>query len=69
MKTMRPGKPGTGWECPRRNVKEQLRSRLPRRLVSLLEEAGQVADRGEASLFVVGGCVYETSCRAFPILT
>ena len=42
---------------PRRNVKGQLRSRLPQRLVTLLEEAGHLADRCEVSLFVVGGCV------------
>ena len=42
---------------PHRNVRNLLRSRLPHRLVSLLEEAGQLADRSEVSLFVVGGCV------------
>jgi len=40
---------------PHRNVKG--RNRLPYRLVALLEEAGQLADRCEVSLFVVGGCV------------
>lgn len=42
---------------PRRNVKGQLQRRLPRRLVTLVEEAGQLADRCAVSLFVVGGCV------------
>lgn len=42
---------------PHRNVKGLLRNRLPYRLVALLEEAGQLADRCEVSLFVVGGCV------------
>jgi tRNA nucleotidyltransferase (CCA-adding enzyme) len=42
---------------PHRNVKGLLRGRLPRRLVTLLEEAGQLADRCDVSLFVVGGCV------------
>lgn len=41
----------------RRNVKALLRSRLPHRLTTLLEDAGQLADRCEVSLFVVGGCV------------
>ena len=42
---------------PHRNVKGLLRNRLPHRLVALLEDAGQLADRCEVSLFVVGGCV------------
>ena len=42
---------------PRRNVKGQLRSRLPAQLMHVLEEAGQLADRCGVSLFVVGGCV------------
>lgn len=42
---------------PHRNVKGLLRNRLPHRFVALLEEAGQLADRCEVSLFVVGGCV------------
>lgn len=42
---------------PRRNVKGLLQSRLPHRLVTLLESAGQLADRCEISLFVVGGSV------------
>ena len=42
---------------PRRNVKGQLRSRLPTELMHVLEEAGQLADRAGLSLFVVGGCV------------
>jgi tRNA nucleotidyltransferase (CCA-adding enzyme) len=44
-------------EGPRRNVKGLLHSRLPRRLVALLEEAGQLADRLGLSLYLVGGCV------------
>lgn len=42
---------------PHRNIQGLLRNRLPRRLASLLEEAGQLADRLQVSLFVVGGCV------------
>ncbi len=42
---------------PFRNVKGHLHSRLPHRLVTVLEEAGQLADRCEVPLFVVGGCV------------
>jgi len=42
---------------PHRNVRRLLRSRLPHHLVTLLEEAGQLADRSGVSLFVVGGCV------------
>lgn len=42
---------------PRRNVTARLRSRLPIRLMSVLEEAGQLADRCAVSIFVVGGCV------------
>jgi tRNA nucleotidyltransferase (CCA-adding enzyme) len=40
-------------EGPRRNVK----GLLHRRLVALLEEAGQLADRLGLSLYLVGGCV------------
>lgn len=40
-----------------RNVQGLLRSRLPRHLVTLLEEAGQLADRLNVPLYVVGGCV------------
>ena len=47
--------PGTGGA--RRNVHGLLRSRLPRHLVTVLEEAGQLADRVGVSLYVVGGCV------------
>lgn len=57
MKTLRPGAAEADVGGPHRNVKELLRSRLPRRLVTVLEQAGQVADRSEVSLFVVGGCV------------
>lgn len=42
---------------PRRNIKGLLRGRLPRQLVALLEEAGQLADRCDVSLYLVGGCV------------
>jgi len=42
---------------PHRNVKGLLRGRLPSNLVTLLEDAGQLADRCDVSLFVVGGCV------------
>ena len=41
----------------RRNVAGLLRSRLPHRLVTVMEEAGRLADRCEVALFVVGGCV------------
>jgi tRNA nucleotidyltransferase (CCA-adding enzyme) len=57
MRTMRPSETEAEIGGPRRNVKELLRSRLPHRLVTLLEDTGQLADRCEASLFVVGGCV------------
>ncbi len=57
MKTLRPSAAETDVVGPRRNVKEQLRSRLPQRFMALLEEAGQLADRSDVSLFVVGGCV------------
>ena len=40
-----------------RNVKGLLQSRLPPRLVTLLEEAGRLADRCDLTLFAVGGCV------------
>ncbi len=42
---------------PRRNVKGLLRSRLPRRLMDVIEKAGELADHYGVSLFVVGGCV------------
>jgi len=57
MRTMRTSDAETQIGGPRRNVKGLLRSRLPHRLVTLLEDAGQLADRCEVSLFVVGGCV------------
>ncbi len=57
MRTMRTSDADTQIGGPRRNVKGLLRSRLPHRLVTLLEDAGQLADRCEVSLFVVGGCV------------
>ncbi|HSA86284.1 MAG TPA: CBS domain-containing protein, partial [Nitrospira sp.] len=57
IRTMRPGEPEAEIGGPRRNIKGLLRSRLPHRLVTLLEEAGHLADRCEAPLFLVGGCV------------
>ena len=56
-RTIRPGEVEAVIGGPHRNVKGLLRSRLPHRLVTLLEEAGQLADRCEVSIFVVGGCV------------
>lgn len=56
-RTIQPSDAGTEAGRPHRNVKGLLRSRLPHRLVTLLEEAGHLADRCEVSLFVVGGCV------------
>ncbi len=40
-----------------RNVQGLLRSRLPKPLVVLLEEAGQLADHMGVAAYVVGGCV------------
>jgi tRNA nucleotidyltransferase (CCA-adding enzyme) len=40
-----------------RNLTRQLQERLPPRLFTLLEEAGQLADRLDLPLYVVGGCV------------
>ncbi len=57
MRTMGPSEAETEIGGPRRNVKGLLRSRLPHRLVTLLEDAGHLADRCEVPLFVVGGCV------------
>ena len=57
LKTLGPHEAESEIGGPRRNVRGLLRSRLPSRLVTLLEEAGQLADRNEVSLFVVGGCV------------
>lgn len=57
MRTMRPSETEAEGGGSRRNVKRLLRSRLPQRLVTVLEEAGQLADRCEVPLFVVGGCV------------
>jgi tRNA nucleotidyltransferase (CCA-adding enzyme) len=57
---MRAGLAGQGEEPSagrHRNVQGLLRSRLPHRLVALLEEAGRLADRLNVSLYVVGGCV------------
>ena len=57
MRTMGPSEAKTEIGGPRRNVKGLLRSRLPHRLMTLLEDAGHLADRCEVPLFVVGGCV------------
>ena len=57
MKALRPSAAEAVIGGPHRNVKGLLRSRLPHRLVALLEEAGQLADRSGVSLFVVGGSV------------
>lgn len=57
MRTMRRSEAEVEIRGPRRNVTGLLRSRLPHRLVTVLEDAGQLADRCEMSLFVVGGCV------------
>lgn len=57
MRTQRPGEVDAKIGGPHRNVKGLLRSRLPHRLVTLLEQAGQLADHCEVSLFAVGGCV------------
>ena len=56
-KTLRPSAAEAEIGGPHRNVNRLLRSRLPYRLVTLLEEAGQLADRSGVPLFVVGGCV------------
>ena len=53
----RPGEPDSEIGGPHRNVKGLLRSRLPGKVVALLEEAGRLADRTDVALFVVGGCV------------
>jgi len=42
---------------PRRSVRGLLRSHLPRRLMGVIEQARELADRIGISLFVVGGCV------------
>jgi tRNA nucleotidyltransferase (CCA-adding enzyme) len=57
MRTMQPATAGSVDGGPHRNVEGLLRSRLPHRLVRILEEAGRLADRSDVSLFVVGGCV------------
>ncbi len=57
MRAHRPGDVEVEIGGPHRNVNGLLRSRLPHRLVTLLEQAGQLADRCEVALFVVGGCV------------
>jgi tRNA nucleotidyltransferase (CCA-adding enzyme) len=40
-----------------RNLKRQLQEKLPPRLFTLIKEAGQLADRLDLPLYVVGGCV------------
>ena len=57
MRAAHPDVPAGAAGGPHRNVKGLLRSRLPRHLVALLEEAGELADRCDVSLYVVGGCV------------
>jgi tRNA nucleotidyltransferase (CCA-adding enzyme) len=57
LRTMRPGEAHVEIGGPRRNVKGLVQSRLSHRLVTLLEDAGHLADRCEVPLFVVGGCV------------
>ena len=57
IRAQRPGEGEASIGGPHRNVKGLLQSRLPHRLVTLLEDAGLLADRCEVSLFVVGGCV------------
>jgi tRNA nucleotidyltransferase (CCA-adding enzyme) len=56
-RTIHPGDPDAEIGGPHRNVKGLLQSRLPREVVTLLEEAGRLADRSDVALFVVGGCV------------
>ncbi len=57
MRTIRLGEAQVEIGGPRRNVQGLLRSRLPHHLITVLEDAGQLADRCSVSLFVVGGCV------------
>ena len=57
VRAQHPGEVEAEIARPHRNVKGLLRSRLPHRLVTLLEQAGQLADHCGVSLFVVGGCV------------
>ena len=57
LKTQRPTAVEAQIGGPHRNVNGLLRSRLPHRLVTLLEQAGELADRCELPLFIVGGCV------------
>ncbi len=40
-----------------RSLKRQLQEKLPPRLFTLIKEAGQLADRLDLPLYVVGGCV------------
>lgn len=57
MRTMRPNETEVESGGSRRNIERLLRSRLPQRLVTVIEEAGHLADRCGVPLFVVGGCV------------
>lgn len=57
VRAQRPGEVEAEISRPHRNVKGLLQSRLPHRLMTLLQDAGHLADRCEVSLFVVGGCV------------
>lgn len=57
MRTMRQNETEIESGGSRRNIERLLRSRLPQRLVTVIEEAGHLADRCGVPLFVVGGCV------------
>jgi tRNA nucleotidyltransferase (CCA-adding enzyme) len=57
MRTIRPSEAKAEIGGPRRNVKGLLQSRLPKRVLTVLGEAGQLADRDHVPLYVVGGCV------------
>lgn len=57
LRARQPGSSTGAPAGPHRNVQGLLRSLLPRQLVARLEEAGQLADRMDVSLYVVGGCV------------
>ncbi|MBH0196669.1 MAG: CCA tRNA nucleotidyltransferase [Nitrospira sp.] len=54
---MRQDKSKSGVGGRHRNVTGLIQTRLPRAVVTLLEEAGRLADHSDVALFVVGGCV------------
>ncbi|MDH5726578.1 MAG: CBS domain-containing protein [Nitrospira sp.] len=56
LPTLSVASPQTG-RGPHRNVTRLLRSRLPKHVMTLLEEVRHLADRHQVSLYVVGGCV------------